>query len=464
MTNFLPHTESDRQAMCDAIGIPSSDTLFEDIPESLRNNLTYDVLPQKGLSEQELMAELKALSQANQTQGFASFLGGGAYPRFIPMAVNTIASRSEFYTAYTPYQPEVSQGTLQVGFEFQTMISELTGMDVANAAVYDGGTAVSEAAFMAVRIKRRKKILIARSVHPHHREILETYVEGLGEVSIQEFNPSKLAETLGQLNEAEEKNIACVIVQQPNYFGTVEETQSIQAFCERSGALFIVSADPVSLGLLKAPGDYGADIVVGDIQPLGNNLSYGGPYGGYMACKKKYMRQLPGRLVGRTKDQTGRPCYTLTLQTREQHIRRAKATSNICTSQTLNVLKATVYLALVGPKGLKQIANLSVQRAHYLADKLCQIEGVTRLFPEQSFFSEFAVSLPDALSLQSLLDKLSSHQILGGLALAKEYPEHPNSLLISVTELNTPEQLDQYVRFFECLNPLSQPKLELCSS
>ncbi len=463
MTNFLPHTPADRQAMCDAIGIASPDALFDDIPETLRAHSTYNNLPQHGLSEQELMAELKVLAQSNQANGFANFLGGGAYPRFIPMAVNTIASRSEFYTAYTPYQPEISQGTLQVGFEFQTMISELTGMDVANAAVYDGGTAVSEAAFMAVRIKRRKKILIARSVHPHHREILETYVKGLGEVSIQEFSTTT---DLNQLDEADSKAIACVIIQQPNYFGgvqTAEETQAIQDFCQRSGALSIVSADPISLGLLEAPGHYGADIVVGDIQPLGNNLSYGGPYGGYMACQKKHMRQLPGRLVGRTKDVKGRPCYTLTLQTREQHIRRAKATSNICTSQTLNVLKATVYLTLVGPKGLQEIANISVQRAHFLAHQLTQIQGVTRLYADKPFFSEFVLTLPGPV--QPLLDAMNTHQILGGLPLAKEYPEHPNSLLISVTELNTPQQLEQYSHFFQKhIGLVAQANLEVCSS
>ncbi len=455
MTNFLPHTPADRQALCDAIGITSPEALFEDIPESLRSQLTYTVLPQHGLSEQELMEELKTLADNNQANGFANFLGGGAYPRFIPMGVNTIANRSEFYTAYTPYQPEMSQGTLQVGFEFQTMISELTGMDVANAAVYDGGTAVSEAAFMAVRIKRRKKILIAKTVHPQHREILATYVEGLGEVTVETFDPAHLDQTLNTLDEKEAKTVACVILQQPNYFGSLETTQNIQDFCQQSGALFIVSADPVSLGLLKAPSDYGADIVVGDIQPLGNHLAYGGPYGGYMACKQKYMRQLPGRLVGRTTDRKGRPCYTLTLQTREQHIRRAKATSNICTSQTLNVLKATVYLALLGPQGLKHLAHLSVQRAHYLAERLVQLDGVELLHPKQPFFSEFALTLP--VPVKPVLDSLNTHRILGGLPLADEYPEHPNSLLISVTELNTPEQLEQYIRFFSQALSLTRP-------
>ncbi len=440
MTNFLPHTDADRQAMLSAIGKTSIDDLFADIPGALRRRIDYSVLPQAGLSEQELMQELKGLANANAAKDYACFLGGGAYHRFIPMAVNTIAGRSEFYTAYTPYQPEVSQGTLQVGYEFQTMISELTGMDVANASVYDGGVALAEAAFMAVRLTRRKHLLIADTVHPEYRQILDTYVDGLGEVTLETFDPLNAAEVFSRANA---DNVAAVLLQQPNYLGFIEDVEAIRAFCQTSGALFVVSAEPVSLGLLEAPGHYGADIVVGDIQPLGNNLSFGGPYGGFMATKERYMRQLPGRLVGRTEDREGRPCYTLTLQTREQHIRRAKATSNICTNQALNVLKATVYLTLVGPQGLKHLAHLSVQRAHALAEKLTRLDGVELVNPGQPFGFEFTARFP--VPVAQVLDALAARNILGGIPVEADYPQYANSLLITATEMTSPEDIARYV-------------------
>lgn len=441
MQNFLPHTPADRQAMLETIGVSSVDALFGDIPAQLRENIEYKVLPQKGLSEAELQMELARLAADNQGPQMISFLGGGAYARFIPMAVNTIAGRAEFYTAYTPYQPEIAQGTLQVTYEFQTMICELTGMDVANASVYDGANAVTEAALMAMRATRRTHVLVARTLHPDYRQVLQTYMTGLGDVTLTEFDPRRAEESLAAL-EAAGNPPACVILQVPNYLGGVDDPNPVRAFCERTGALFVVSADPVSLGLLEAPGRYGADIVTGDIQPLGNNLSFGGPYGGYIATRSKYLRQLPGRLVGRTVDKTGRPCYTLTLQTREQHIRREKATSNICTNQALNVLKATVYMTLVGPQGLRHVANLSTQRAHALARKLQAIAGVKLLFPDQPFLFEFALQLPEPVA--PLLTHLEKQGILGGIPLERFYPEHPNSLLVTCTETTTPEQLDRF--------------------
>lgn len=444
MHNFLPHTDADRQAMLDALGMKSQDELFSDVPQSLREGIHYNVLAERGLSEFELQTALKELAKANQAQEYISFLGGGAYPRFIPPAVNTIASRSEFYTAYTPYQPEISQGTLQVIYEFQTMISELTGLEVTNASVYDGASAVTEAAFMAVRATKRKTIVVAHTVHPDYRGVLETYVNGMGDITLKTVDL-----TLGQDAFAglDPKTVACVVIQTPNYLGFIEETEPVRAFCQSSGALFIVSADPISLALLEPPGAYGADIVTGDIQPLGNNLAYGGPYGGYITTTTKYMRQLPGRLVGRAKDKNGKTCYTLTLQTREQHIRREKATSNICTNQALNVLKSTVYLALMGPQGLKEVANLSVQQAHALAKQLTQVEGVSLLFPNQPFFSEFTLQL--SKPVDGVLKHLEKGGILGGIQISKAYPEYPNALLVSVTETNTPEQLDRYARFFQ---------------
>jgi glycine dehydrogenase subunit 1 len=439
MHNFLPHTEADRRAMLEVIGVGSVADLFRDIPAALRENIHYTVLPESGLSELELQQALSQLAALNEGPNLACFLGGGAYARFIPMAVNTIAGRSEFYTAYTPYQPEIAQGTLQVTYEFQTMICELTGMDVANASVYDGASALTEAAFMALRATRRTRILVADTVHPDYRTVLKTYAAQLQGVEVVEFDAEKSDAVL----KSDDKKTACVILQVPNYFGGLETTAPFRQFCETTGALFVVSAEPVSLGLLKAPGTYGADIVTGDIQPLGNHLSYGGPYGGYIATKSKYLRQLPGRLVGRTVDKDGRPCYTLTLQTREQHIRREKATSNICTNQALNVLKATVYLSLIGPVGLKQLCNISVQRAHALAERLLQLPGVLLYKPEQPFLFEFALQVP--VPAKPLLEHLQQRGILGGIALERFYPNAQNVLLIACTELTTPSQLDQYV-------------------
>ncbi|MFN8614937.1 MAG: aminomethyl-transferring glycine dehydrogenase subunit GcvPA [Vampirovibrionales bacterium] len=441
MHNFLPHTPADRDAMLTAIGLPTGqaglNALFSDIPASLKNPLPTRTLPQTGMDESSLQGLLTELAAQNGASGKACFMGGGAYARFIPMAVNSIASRSEFYTAYTPYQPEMSQGTLQVGFEFQTMIAELTGMDAANASVYDGGVAVAEAAMMAHRITKKTRFLTLNSVHPHYRGITQTYVEGLGEVSLETFA------TTSALTATTPDNIAAVIVQQPNFFGGVEDIAALRAFCDTTKAILIVSCDPISLGVLEAPGKLGADIVVGDIQPLGNNLSYGGPYGGFMATKTQYMRQLPGRLVGMAKDKDGRPCYTLTMQTREQHIRREKATSNICTNQALNILKATVYLTLVGPQGLKHLANLSIQRTHSLVERLTKLPGVTPIFAGQPYVFECAINLPK--SVDDVLAALSAQGILGGVPLKALYPEHPNGLLVTCTELTTPEQMDRYV-------------------
>ncbi len=446
MFNFLPHTDADRQAMLGTLGVDSQDALFADIPAALRDNFTYSVLPSQGLSELELQQELQTLASANTATRYASFLGGGAYHRFIPMAVNSMAGRSEFYTAYTPYQPEISQGTLQVIYEFQSMICELTGMDVTNASVYDGASAVTEAAFMAIRATKRKRVLVAHSVHPEYRQVLTTYAEGLGEVILETFDPAHAQNVLASVDP---KQVACIVLQQPNYLGFLEDTTPYSQFCQEHGALLIISADPISLGVLEAPGAYGADIVTGDIQPLGNNLAFGGPYGGYIATKSKYTRQLPGRLVGRTVDKNGTPCYTLTLQTREQHIRREKATSNICTNQALNVLKSTVYLALVGPVGIRHLAALSAQRAHYLAEQLTRVEGVSLLFPDQPFLSEFAIQLPKPVDV--VLKGLEKADILGGIPLGTFYPEYPNALLVSVTEMNTPEDLERYARFFTTL-------------
>jgi len=446
MFNFLPHTASDREKMWAAIGIQSTDELFEDIPASLRNSIEYKHLPQHGLSEQELEHVMRGLARKNTGHQMACFLGGGAYVRYVPSAVNTIASRSEFYTAYTPYQPEISQGTLQVIYEFQTMISELTGLDAANASVYDGATAVAEAAMMALRIcKKADLIYVANGLHPDSRDVLGTYLSAMDSVTIKEvditsesFSQKVLEDGLGS------EKPAAVIIQVPDFYGNIpkfDSIKAIQAFCVTHGAQFIVSAEPVSLGFLQPPGAYGADIVVGDIQPLGNTLSFGGPYGGYIATRQQHARQLPGRIVGKTIEKmgenTGRTCYTLTLQTREQHIRRERATSNICTNQALNVLKATVYLSLMGPQGLKELAEISMQRAHYLESRLSEIPGIQRQYANVEFFNEFVLRLPGPV--KPLLKALEEAQILGGI------PLDDTSLLICCTELTTLVELDRYV-------------------
>ncbi len=445
--NFLPHTDTDRQAMLDAIGVSSQDDLFADIPAQIRNQVSYDVLPKQGLSELELQQELQKMARHNAGSQLACFLGGGAYHRFIPPAVNTIAGRSEFYTAYTPYQPEVSQGTLQYTYEFQTMICELTGMDVANASVYDGANATNEAVLMALRVhKKRRTVLVADTVHPDYQAVTNTYLSALGGVKVVTFNSDNIDSVYQALNK---EDLAAIVVQQPNYLGYLDPIDPVRAIATETGALFIVVAEPVSLGLLEAPGNFGADIVVGDIQPLGNNLSYGGPYGGYVATKQAYVRQLPGRLVGKTLDKNNTPCYTLTLQTREQHIRRQRATSNICTNQALNILKATVYMTLVGPQGLRHLADISAQRAHVLAEKLTALEGVSLLYPEKPFFNEFTLQLP--VSPAPLLRGLEAAGILGGIPVAKHFAERTNTLLVCCTEMTTPEQINQYAVHFQRL-------------
>ena len=413
------------------------DDLFADIPAELQQNISYKTLPQSGLSEWELQQRLKDWAAPQNTRPEASFLGGGAYQRFIPSAIANIAGRSEFYTAYTPYQPEVAQGTLQVTYEFQSMMAALTGMDICNASVYDGASAVTEAALMALRLTKRSTVAIADSVHPDYRDVLATYLKFLGGVTLQVVDVT----SPDWQQAVEMENLSCLVIQQPSYFGTLADLKALKTQCETHGTLLVVSADPVSLALLEAPGALGADIVVGDIQPLGNNLSYGGPYGGFVACKSAYLRQLPGRIVGQSIDTDGKRAYTLTLQTREQHIKREKATSNICTNQALNILKATVYLALMGPECLKQVATVSVQRAHWLAEQLTQLSGVSLALPDQPFFGEFVLRLPKPVN--TVLKALAANNLLGGIAVT--LPDGSEGLLVCTTEVNTPEQLTTYV-------------------
>ncbi|CAN5197560.1 aminomethyl-transferring glycine dehydrogenase subunit GcvPA [soil metagenome] len=432
---YLPNTEAERAAMLKEIGVKTFEELIGHIPAEVRAK-PLDI--QEGLSELELSAYMQKLAAKNKPASQqASFLGGGFYRRFVPAVVPAIISRSEFSTAYTPYQPEVSQGSLQAIYEFQTAICLITGMDVANASMYDGPTAAAEAAMMAVRLATtaRKKVVLAAGVNPEHRMVTETYAKAFGIETV--IAGSNIEASL-------DNDVACFVVQYPNYFGCIEELEVIAKAVHEHGALLVVISDPISLGLLKAPGDLGADIVVGDAQSCGNFLSFGGPSAGYMACRKEFIRQLPGRLAGMTLDNRGQRAFTLTLQTREQHIRRAKATSNICTNQALNALAMLVYLTCMGPQGLRELADISLQRAHYLAEKLTAIEGVKLTF-EQPFFNEFAMTLPASAKVQDVLDELKGKGILAGIDLSTNYPDLGNSLLVAVTEMNPVAELDQFV-------------------
>jgi glycine dehydrogenase subunit 1 len=431
---YIANTDADRRAMLAAIGAASSDELFADIPPEFR--IEGLSLP-PALSEPELVRELSALAERNRPAGaMPCFLGGGAYRHFIPSVVQEVIGRSEFATAYTPYQAEISQGTLQTAFEFQSMVCELTGMDVANAGMYDGASALAEACLMAASVTGRQRIALLSTVHPHSQAVTRTYAFGRG-LTVDVMPPDALA--LGEQH-------ACLAVQNPNFFGCFEDVDALEKAVHAAGALFVASVDPISLGLFRTPGEYGADIVVGDGQSLGVPLSYGGPYVGFFACRQQYLRQMPGRLVGRTTDAQGRTGYVLTLQTREQHIRRERATSNICTSQQLVALAATVYLAALGKQGLRQVAELCYHKAHYAADRIGALPGYS-LGCEGVFFKEFVVRCPRPPS--EINRALLERGIIGGLDVSDRIA---GGLLLCVTELNTREEIDALVEALGSVN------------
>lgn len=413
---YIPNSDKDRRAMLPALGRTSIEELFRDIPREVR--VKNDPALPPPLSEPELMDEMKALSSASSLSSF--FMGGGCYEHFIPSAVKHIVGRSEFYTAYTPYQAEISQGVLQAIYEYQTMICELTGMDAANASMYDGATALAEAALLAARATGRKEVVVSTAAHPDHRGVLRTYAKGAG-LAVKEV-PYDRASGLTPHPPSLSPQTACVILQQPNFFGCVEEIEGLAQKVHAAGGLFIVSADPISLGLLKAPGEYGADLVVGEGQSLGNPRSFGGPGLGIFAVKKDLARQLPGRLSGMTVDLEGRRGFCLTLQTREQHIRRERASSNICSNEALAALAAAAYLAVMGKGGLRQAATLCLQKSNYLKKKL----GKKNAFSSPTF-KEFVVKSKKSL----------------GLGLGRFYPELKGHRLVCVTELAQKTALDK---------------------
>ncbi len=438
--SYIPNTDADRAAMLSAIGKTSIDDLFADVPAGKRFP-RLDLLP--ALSEIELRRYFQSVAEQNLDASHSlNFLGAGAYQHFIPAVINHLILRGEFYSAYTPYQPEVSQGTLTAIYEYQTLICQLTGMDVANASMYDGSTAAAEAALMAARLTHRDKIVVSSLVHPEYREVLATFTQGLG-LPIVSVPPARSGVTdLDALRSSVDDQTACVIVQYPNFFGVVEDLAAAGEIAHARGALLIVDVDPIALGLLKPPGDFGADIVVGDGQAMGWGLNFGGPYLGLFVCRKEHMRQMPGRLVGKTVDSQGRRGFVLTLQAREQHIRREKATSNICTNEALMALAATVYLALMGKNGLQRAAQLCYHKAHYAAEQIAKLDGYALAFP-RPFFKEFAVRTPRPV--RAIDDSLLQRGIIGGYDLSRAYPDQPNTMLLCVTELHAKEDIDRLV-------------------
>ena len=435
---FIANTDADRDRMLKGIGVQSFDDLIRDVPDELCLKEPLDLPP--ALTEPAVMRLMGELAAANESAStYVSYLGGGAYDHYVPPAVKTIASRSEFYTAYTPYQAEVSQGTLQAIYEYQSMICRLYGMDTANASLYDGATALAEAVSMAMAVTGRSSVVIAGALHPNSRHVLGTFIESGGERTVIQSSLDGGACDLDSLAESVDDNVAAVIVQQPNFYGCLEEVGRIGEIAHEKGALYIVSADPVSLGLLEAPGNYGADIAVGEGQPLGSSLNFGGPYLGIFAVSSKYVRKIPGRLVGMTKDKHGRDGFILTLQTREQHIRREKATSNICTNQALNALQAVVYLSLVGREGVREVAEHSLQKSHYLAQRIAQLPGYSLKY-QQSFFREFVIETP--LAAGTVVEAMIEKGILAGYDLSNAGEK---GLLVAVTEQHTKAQLDDFV-------------------
>jgi glycine dehydrogenase subunit 1 len=443
---FIPHSDKERDAMLAAIGVRSLDDLFVDVPAKYRFP-KLDLPP--ALTEMEALAELQSLANGNETAAdMAFFLGAGVYHHYIPAAVDHILRRGEFYTAYTPYQPEISQGTLQSIFEYQSLMVGLTGMEASNASHYDGATATAEAlnlAFANFRGKRRK-VVVSAGVHPQYRQTLRTYSQGMG-VTLTGDDPSMdpLA-TPEDLLPLIDNETALAVVQYPDFFGRIYDYTSFIEAAHSQGALVCVVANPIALGLLKTPGEMGADVVVGEGQPLGIPMWYGGPYLGFFTTRKSYVHKMAGRLVGETVDSRGQRAYVLTLTAREQHIKRERATSNICTNQGLLALCAAAYLGLIGQKGLKQVANLCYQKAHYAASELSKLKGFGLCFSEP-YFHEFALCCP--VPVAEINEHLLEHGIIGGYDLGQDYPSLKDHMLIAVTEMNSKEEIDMLVEVMQ---------------
>ena len=442
--SFIPHTDIDRKQMLEELGKSAVSDLFSDIPPHLAHNQLAALLP--GLNEQELLNSMQHLAQ--QQTLLTSFVGAGSYEHYIPAAVWDLVQRGEFLTAYTPYQPEVSQGSLQVFFEYQSYMTKLTGMEVSNASLYDGATAIAESVLMALRISKKSDpvVLVPKTLHPRYRHTLQTLLQHHHVKLITvEYDSTTGTVLPSAWDEYNQSDLAAVVVPGHNFFGMLEEVDEITNWAHARGAIVIAQSNPVALAIYKEPGcwgDTGADIVCGEGQPLGIPLSYGGPYFGYMCCKKKFIRQMPGRIVGKTQDANGNEAYCLTLQTREQHIRRSKATSNICTNQGLMVLAATIYMSFMGYPGLENVARRSYLNAHELQQKLIDIAGVSLRFSSE-FFHEFVIVVPDCDSLRQVM--CNNFHIDMGYPLQNDYPELKNCYLVCATETKTEQQINQYI-------------------
>ncbi|WP_186575806.1 aminomethyl-transferring glycine dehydrogenase subunit GcvPA [Aquibacillus kalidii] len=436
---YLPMTADDKSEMLSKIGVTSTEELFSDIPSSVRLTKELDLKIPK--SEAELMKELSLLAKQNITvKSHTSFLGAGVYDHHIPSIVDHIISRSEFYTAYTPYQPEISQGELQAIFEFQTMICELTGMEVANSSMYDGGTALAEAANLSAAQTKRKKILVSKTVHPESRAVIHSYAKGQG-IEVIEIDHANGITNLELLREQLSDEIASVVIQYPNFFGQIEPLADIQKIVADSKTMFVVSSNPLALGYLTPPGEFGADIVVGDTQVFGIPAQFGGPHCGYFATTKKLMRKVPGRLVGQTVDENGKRGFVLTLQAREQHIRRDKATSNICSNQALNALASSVAMSSIGKQGMKKMAWLNMQKTHYMK-KMLTDKGIRVVF-SGPMFNELVIDI--GKSVTKLNQVLLTKGFIGGYDLEKSYSELTGYMLVAVTEIRTKAEIDTFV-------------------
>lgn len=441
---YLPDTKQDQDEMLSFLGVNSIDDLFEDIPAEIR--LGEELNIPKAVPEPLLIKKMHQLAAQNKNaNNHPIFLGAGTYDHYIPSVVNHMISRSEFYTAYTPYQPEISQGELQAIFEFQTMVCELTGMDVANSSMYDGFTSLAEAASLAVASSRRSKVLISKAVHPESRAILNTVADGQGYI-VEDVDLAADSTDLDKLQEQIDRNTAAIIVQYPNFLGSIEDLTEIKKIADANGALLVVSANPLALALLQAPGKLGADIVIGDMQPLGIPMAFGGPHCGYFAVNKKFMRKVPGRIVGQTTDEQGKRGFVLTLQAREQHIRRDKASSNICSNQALNALASSICMTALGKQGIRHMAQLNLEKADYMAKRLKEKGFFIK--NQAPFFNEFIVEL--SRTVKEVNEKLFEAGIIGGFDLGNDYG-FDNQMLIAVTEQRTKEEIDHFINVLEAI-------------
>lgn len=443
---YIPATHEDEEKMLKACKVNTIDDLFSDIPDNLK--LKRDLELEESKSELEVTTIVKNIADKNiSTEELTCFLGAGAYDHYVPSIIKHITSRSEFYTAYTPYQAEISQGTLQSIFEFQSMIAEITKMDIANASMYDGATAAVEGCLLAVSKTRRKKVVVGKTVHPETRQILKTYLQFNNcEVVEVDYDRELGMTDLNRLKEVVDENTACVLLQNPNFFGVIEDVDEVGQIAHDKKAMYVLSVNPIILSVLKFPGEVGADVAVGDAQPLGNSLNYGGPYVGFLAIKSGLIRKMPGRVVGQTVDREGNRCYCLTLQTREQHVRREKATSNICSNQGLCALNSAIYMATMGKKGYEEVAMQNMQKSHYAAKKISETGKFTPLF-KGKFFNEFVIKSP--VKIEELNKKLLDNNILGGYDLGKDYPELSGCTMLCITEKRRVDEINKLIGIME---------------